>query len=283
MSQVELGRADVSAVREMQERKVAGLLVPTLLDFIEEAAARDGVWVFSRRGAAVGYCVCEGGSGESGLRRTMVDFYVERADYGLAGDCFRAAMEGLRPRGFVVRTDDALFLGQAMDGGRHVSVGAPLLVRVRERPGALAGTSRELKKLTADLVGEAMKLYAAESPWNAGTDSVETVRGRMREGREWVMCERGELLAVAHVVDQGHHGFVGIGPVVRGDLRGRGVGTALVAALVSVLEGEGRRVVAVMDPTNLASRRAFEKAGFAVVAHHLLVGVEEKEVDAGGG
>ena len=65
----------------------------------------------------------------------------------------------------------------------------------------------------------------------------------------------------------GPDGTVEIGYGLAGPSRGRGLGTALVAALVAELSGlpEVRRIEARVVADNIASRRVLERAGFALV------------------
>lgn len=62
-------------------------------------------------------------------------------------------------------------------------------------------------------------------------------------------------------------GVVEIGYGLAGPSRGRGLGTQAVAALLGLLGADGRvRVVrALVQPTNLASRRLLERLGFTEV------------------
>ena len=63
-------------------------------------------------------------------------------------------------------------------------------------------------------------------------------------------------------------GAVEIGYGLAGPTRGRGLGTQAVSALIDWLgtEPDVQRIVAHVEPTNVASRRLLERLGFTVVA-----------------
>ena len=80
--------------------------------------------------------------------------------------------------------------------------------------------------------------------------------------RLWIAEEAGEAVGQVRVDIEGAEGTVSIG--VAAGRRGRGLGTAILEAMVVELEHDGsvRRLRALVHAENRASLRAFERAGF---------------------
>jgi RimJ/RimL family protein N-acetyltransferase len=85
------------------------------------------------------------------------------------------------------------------------------------------------------------------------------------EARCWMAYRSNEAIAEIQVDRDGEHGYIEL--AVRPDLRGRGMGTAVLSAF---LAGPGKAYLVLdarIDPDNSASLACFQRCGFEIQQH----------------
>ncbi len=248
----------------------------TLVDVHEELAGRARSFALEDGRALAGYAlfVLGGAAPGSPPSRLLLEFHVRPRFLQRAPEAFARSCDHLRPTAVACRTDDASLLAVALPAFPRVRATAPLYVLdgppARTPPPSPGLRVRPLRRVDLDA---AALLYAQEPPERAGTTDRGEIEARLRARREWGLYRshgRGdELLGVAHVVPQSHAPFVGVGPVLRRDVRGRGYGTFLTAAVVAAQARAGRRVVAAMGRQNIPAQALARKLGLRLAAWHL--------------
>ncbi len=93
-------------------------------------------------------------------------------------------------------------------------------------------------------------------------------RSDLRDGRWWLAREAGRLCFQVHVGPHNDHTVQIGGVFTPPDLRGRGLATRGVAALVDWLLDFHPSVTLFCDEANQTARRVYERVGFEVVAHN---------------
>lgn len=226
--------------------------------FLEDMVQRGEVWSID---APEGYAVtCEG---------MLVEFHVAPSGEDVRLAAFDAVVAASGVSGIVLKSFDRVLLALAgCRAGPLSQVG--LLFRRCEpvapsdlpplRPRPAAGDD-----LTA-VLGLDPEFFddPDEVAFYAGSDEAELI---LFHGEDGVLAGCG----ISSTVVAGRPG-TDIGMVVAPDRRGRGVGTAIVAAMRDRVAARGGRAICGCDIDNIASRRCLERAGFRT-DHVLLKGL----------
>jgi RimJ/RimL family protein N-acetyltransferase len=98
-------------------------------------------------------------------------------------------------------------------------------------------------------------------------DSLDGIGMVLHGGEAWLVLLGGVVIGDCGTVGPPEGGEVEIGYGLAEPYRGRGHGTEIVTALIELLAVRPavRRVLATVRPDNAPSRRALERAGFALV------------------
>lgn len=178
----------------------------------------------------------------------------------------------------LVRTDDPIATQLCFDLGLPFRHGA--LYMERESAVCLGGRpGLAIEPLTEATFEGAFAVLRPELPWNGGhsEEDREPMRASIGTFRYHVLLLDGQVVGVGMLTEE-EQGLLDVGMVIRQDCRCQGLAAYLISGLASAMEEQGFRVMAGLESTNLASRRALEKAGFRVVYAWCTPQLQDEEV-----
>jgi RimJ/RimL family protein N-acetyltransferase len=225
--------------------------------FLEDMVQRGDAWLID---APEGYAVtCEG---------MLVEFHVAPSGEDARLAAFDAVVAASGVHGVYLKSFDGVLL--ALAGCRAGPLSEVGLLFRRCEPVTLPELpALRLRPAAQDDLPAALGLDPEffddleEVAFYAGSDDAELI---LFHGEDGVLAGCG----ISRTVVAGRPG-TDIGMVVAPDRRGRGVGTAIVAAMRDRVAARGGRAICGCDIDNIASRRCLERAGFRT-DHVLLEG-----------
>jgi GNAT superfamily N-acetyltransferase len=247
------------AVRRTEYSEIASLRGAFLLEMNGQVVhdsihARRGwtrEYVVVDRGTTVGYgSVAVAGPWRD--RPTMYEFYVEPDSRPRAFELFDAFLAESRPQAFEVQTSDTvstvLMLAYATDIGTEKIV-------FRDH----ATTMHNAIGLTLRCVTPA--------------DAIQAAIAQRQGGGEWLVELDGAVVGRGGMLFHYNRPYADIYMDVTEPFRRRGIGTYIVQELKRICYELGAIPCARTSPTNVASRRTLQKAGFVPFAHILFGGI----------
>ena len=198
----------------------------------------------------------------------LLRFYVLRRFQDRSEALLRLVLEELAVVHMMVFTSDPNYLSTALDVASHVECHTLLFAPGDEPPGPgldelrLAGQN-DHERIVAFQAREVGMPRAFLEPY---------VRERL-ERREVLLFEEGaRLVSVGELRrDLQQPGIAHLGVVVRGEERGKGIGTRMLASLVTRSRELGLAPHCSTEVANPAARRAIQRAGFRADHRVLLV------------
>jgi len=123
-----------------------------------------------------------------------------------------------------------------------------------------------LREPDATQAAQIRSLYRQQSWWEPADDANPGLVARIVRGSHCfaVACEGGEIIGMGRAISDGAADAYIQDVTVRPDARGRGIASALVAALVARLRADGLGWIALIATGG--SRPLYEKLGFAPIA-----------------
>ncbi|MCP3981995.1 MAG: GNAT family N-acetyltransferase [bacterium] len=198
----------------------------------------------------------------------LLRFYVVPRFLQHSTPLLRVALRELAVEQLVVCTLDPNYLSSALDLATRVAPHTLLFAHLAEpeTPGldglvpAAPSDHERIVEFQAEEVG-------------APRDFLEGYVGERIERRELLLFEDGDgLLSTGELRRDPHQpGISHVGLIVRGDARGRGIGSRMLSSLVTRSREQGLSPHCSTEVANVAARRAIERAGFR--ANHRLLSV----------
>jgi GNAT superfamily N-acetyltransferase len=179
---------------------------------------------------------------------TFYEFYVLPQHQLRAFECFEAFLAASRARFFEVQTNDPLSTVMALTYGRDP--GTEKILFQDRRKSALAANGAMLRRVTSGSeIQAAMKLRQG--------------------GGEWLLELDGAVAGKGGILFHYNEPYGDIYMEVTEPFRRRGLGAYFVQELKRECRELGAIPSARCNPTNVASRRTLQRAGFVPVAHIL--------------
>ncbi len=181
----------------------------------------------------------------------------------------RLALRELEVTRMMVCTLDPGYLSSALDVASSVESHTLLFAPVTEPEGP------GLDNLALAQLGDHERIvdFQAEEI-GAPRDFLEHYVRERLERQEMLLFEEGsQLLSVGELRrDRQQVGIAQLGMIVRGQERGKGIGSRMLASLVKRSRKQGLKPYCSTEVTNLGARRAIERAGFRAEHRVLRVG-----------
>lgn len=181
-------------------------------------------------------------------RPTVFEFYVEPAARSRAFDLFEAFLDASGARFLEIQTNDALLMVMAHTYGRDV-VSEKIVFHDRLTT-ALPANGAVLRQVTP-------------------TEEIRACQERRQGGGEWQLELEGAVVAKGGILFHYNRPYGDLYMEVGEPFRRRGLGSYLVQELKRVCRELGAIPGARCNPTNRASQRTLQKAGFVPFAHIL--------------
>lgn len=199
----------------------------------------------------------------------LMRFYVQPRFQHHSEALLRLALKELEATCMMVYTLDPNYLSSALDVASGVEPHTLLFAPVTEPDGpgldnlrlAALDDHQRIVDFQAEEIGMPMEFLE------------HYVRERL-ERQEMLLFEEGsQLLSVGELRrDRQQVGIAQLGLIVRGQERGKGIGSRMLSSLVTRSREQGLTPYCSTEVTNLGARRAIERAGFR--AHHRVLRVE---------
>ena len=254
-------RADASAYADHRAAYLAQLVAPM-----------DDMWaVFADMAAPHALMMGEQVVGSCSVDEEgqLLRFYVQPRFQHHATALLRMALRELEAARVIVCTLDPCYLSAALDLATKVESHTLLFAPVTEPEGPglqglVRGDSGDHQRII-DFQAEAL---------GAPRDVLDFYVRKRLDRQEMLLFEQGsELLSVGELRrDQQQPGIAHVGMVVHAEQRGKGIASRMLSSLVTRSRAEGLAPHCSTEVTNLAARRAIERAGFR--ANHRLLRVE---------
>lgn len=245
------------------------------------AAPVDGFWQYVVLGGADFYEILADGAaaGHAAVTRgkALAQFAVDARHRAREGELFDHVLTSGIAAGASVSTKEPGFLSLCLDRQKGLEVDCFLF---EAEDGAEGGSSGPAAPACPGPAAHAAIPLRA-----ASADDLEAVRSAcepafdgyyeelVAKGQLFVARPGGKLLGIGELRRLPTHGgaYGDLGVHVAEESRGRGVGTGIIAGLKALCAERGLRPIASCNASNLASKRALEKAGFR--AAHRIVNV----------
>jgi GNAT superfamily N-acetyltransferase len=198
-------------------------------------------------GSAVGFgSVAIGGPWKD--KPTVFEFYVLPQHRSRAFDLFEAFLTASGARFFEVQTNDVLPTVMALTYGRDI--GTEKIVFHDKLTTAHPPNGAILRRVTSE-------------------EEIQTCLEQRQGGGEWLLDVNGTAAAKGGILFHYNRPYGDIYMEVTEPFRRRGLGSYLVQEMKRVCYELGAIPCARCNPTNIASRRTLQKAGFVPFAHIL--------------
>ena len=242
------------------------------------AAPIDGFWQYVVLGGADFYEIVADGAaaGHAAVTRgkALAQFAVHGSHREREGELFDFVLASGVAASASVSTKEPSFLSLCLDRQQGLEVDCLLF-----EGGAEGGSSGSATLACPGAAAAPLPLRAAAA------EDLEDVRSAcepafdgyyeelVAKGQLLVARDGGRLLGIGELRRLPTHGgaYADLGVQVAEESRGRGVGTGILVGLRALCAERGLRPIASCNVTNLASKRALEKAGFR--ASHRIVNV----------
>ncbi len=232
------------------------------------AAPIDGFWQYVVVGGADFFEILADGAaaGHAAVARgkALAQFAVDARHRAREGELFDRVLSSGVAASASVSTKEPEFLSLCLDRQKGLEVDCLLF----EAEGGAEGSAAAPVALRAGAEEDIAAVRLACEPAFDGYYEELVAKGQL-----YVAHDGGKLLGIGELRRLPTHGgaYADLGVHVAEESRGRGVGTGIIAGLKALCAGRGLRPIASCNASNLASRRALEKAGFR--AAHRIVNV----------
>jgi len=242
------------------------------------AAPIDGFWQYVVLGGADFYEILADGAaaGHAAVTRgkALAQFAVHGRHREREGELFDFVLASGVAASASVSTKEPGFLSLCLDRQKGVEVDCLLFeagdgAEGSAGPAALADTGPAAHAAIPLRAAAAEDLVAVRSACEPAFDGY--YEELVAKGQLFVARDGGRLLGIGELRRLPTHGgaYGDLGVQVAEESRGRGVGTGIIAGLKALCAERGLRPIASCNVTNLASKRALEKAGFRA-AHRII-------------
>lgn len=266
-------------LRKVESPDARGALAAAYFEGL--AAPIDGFWQYVVVGGADFHEILVDGAaaGHAAVTRgkALAQFAVDARHRAREGTLFDFVLASGVAAGASVSTKEPGFLSLCLDRQKSLEVDCFLFEAGGGSDSGSAGPTA--------LADTGPAAHAAIPLRAASAEDIEAVRSAcepafdgyyeelVAKGQLFVARQGGELLGIGELRRLPTHGgaYGDLGVHVAEAHRGRGVATGILAGLRALCAGRGLRPIASCNASNLASRRALEKAGFR--AAHRIVNV----------
>ncbi len=213
-------------------------------------------YLFTAGGAAVGYgSIAVGGPWKD--KPTVFEFYVLPEHRSRVFDLFGALLTASRAIAIETQTNDALLTVMLHTFAQNV-------------------TSEKI--LFHDKLTTAFSPPGAVFRPAASADAAQILSHQLDSAADWVVVVEGKIAATGGILFHYNRPYGDIYMTVAEPFRRRGLGSFLVQELKRVCYERGNIPAARCNPTNIASRKTLQKAGF-VPCGHILTGSVSLELN----
>ncbi len=180
---------------------------------------------------------------------TVFEFYVLPEHRHRAFDLFESFQNESQPQFFEVQSNDVLVTALALTYGRDIATE---------------------KIVFHDKLTTALPLNGATLQCITPEEEIRTALERRQGGGEWLLQSDGAEVAKGGILFHYNRPYGDIYMEVNESFRQRGFGSYLVQELKRICYALGAIPCARCNPTNVASRKTLQRAGFVPFAHILI-------------
>ncbi|HEX8729935.1 MAG TPA: GNAT family N-acetyltransferase [Ktedonobacterales bacterium] len=212
-------------------------------------------WEMHDREQRIGHC-CIGSSGEL-LRFSLRSDYLDRAQ-----ELFHWIISTHGIQHAMTSTIEPLYFSLCLDVQRSITLHS-YLFRDHQRRELLSGLSRGFfRKAEKSELDELVRFYRANTE-GSGKWIAPFVNRRLDRAELFVLHDEQTLVGAGECIpSQTQAPYADLGMVVARTHRGRGVGSFLLTQLKNLCYAAGWKPICSCEASNLASKKAIERAGF---------------------
>jgi GNAT superfamily N-acetyltransferase len=249
---ISVRRAELAEIASLRDAFRVEMNCQIVHDSIHGRAGWTREFLLADNDSAIGYgSVAVGGPWRN--RPTVYEFYVVPAHRSRAFALFEAFLAESLPQAFEVQTSDALSTTMCLTFARDI--GTERVVFRDQVTTTLSLTGSMLRRITP-------------------VEEVQTAIAERQGGGEWVVETGGAVVARGGMLFHYNVPYADVYMDVDEPFRRRGIGSYLVQELKRICYEMGAIPCARCTPSNGASRRTLQKAGFVPFAHILFGSIQ---------